>query len=370
MNSPATISVCFISFKAYPIFNPSVEKVFGGAEVDLYLLATELAKDPQYEVSFIVGDYGQPDGEVREGVRLFKAVKSDRFMMLEGAKVWRAMKRADADIYMHEACSLVTALAAAFCRVHGRKFVYRTASSREPDGRYFAEKQIRGLFVKRAFRAADLFIVQNEQDAVNAVRTIGRQAMVIRNACRISSTRSANKDGILWVGRSLPVKRPELFLKLAQALPDKRFVMICPEGVGDWNYESLVQESQGLSNLTFIRRVPFQEIDRYFEQAAVFVNTSDSEGFPNTFVQACKSGTAIASLRVNPDGFLDAHRCGRCAEGDWERFCTMVRELAETETGRELGENGRAYIRQYHDLEAIIETYKRLFIGLAGKIEM
>ncbi len=52
------IRVCFISPKAYPLFNPNVEAVFGGAEVDLYYLATELAKDDSFTVSFITADYG------------------------------------------------------------------------------------------------------------------------------------------------------------------------------------------------------------------------------------------------------------------------------------------------------------------------
>lgn len=366
---PNKIRVCFIAMKAYPIFNPAIEKVFGGAEVDLYLLATELAKDERFDVRFVVGDYGQPDGEVREGVTLYKSVTSDRFMLLEGPKVWRAMKRADADIYMHEACSLGTTLAAAFCKWHRRKFVYRTASSREADGRYFAEKRIRGLFVKWAFRNADVLVVQNEQDADSALRTVGRKPRVIGNACRISPTTNEKKQGVLWAGRSLTVKRPDLFLKLAQECPDKPFVMICQEGAGDSDYTTLVEQAGKIDNLTFIRRVPFGQIDRYFEQAAVFVNTSDSEGFPNTFVQAGQSGTPILSLRVNPDGFLDAHHCGRCADGDWGRFCAMLRELTETPCGRELGQNGQAYIRQFHNIADIIRTYKELFVGLAGRVE-
>jgi len=361
------IRVCFIAPKAYPIFSPVVEKVFGGAEVDLYLLATELAKDERYEVSFVVGDYGQKDGEVREGVRLYKSVKTDRFMLLEGAKVWRALRRADADIYMHEACSLGTTLAAIFCRRFGREVVYRTASSREVDGGYFRHKPFRGMFVKWAFGAANVMIVQNDQDAENAMRTIGREVSVIRNICRVSSEGLGKKEGILWAGRSLRVKRPDLFLELARAFPDRRFVMICQQGSGDASYEQLVKEAGRIGNLTFIRRVPYQEIDRYFERAAVFVNTSDSEGFPNTFVQAAKSGTPILSLRVNPDGFLDAQHCGRCADGDWERFCDLLRELADTPLGAELGRNGQDYIRYYHDIETIIRQYKEMFAGLMEK---
>ena len=66
------IRVCFIILRAYTLFNPDVKDVIGGAEVDLYLLATELAKDKKFEVRFVVGDYGQKQIEVRENVTIIK----------------------------------------------------------------------------------------------------------------------------------------------------------------------------------------------------------------------------------------------------------------------------------------------------------
>ena len=55
------VRVCFVIMKAYPLFNPEIKSVFGGAEVDFYNLATELAKDKNFDVSCVVADYGQPD---------------------------------------------------------------------------------------------------------------------------------------------------------------------------------------------------------------------------------------------------------------------------------------------------------------------
>jgi glycosyltransferase involved in cell wall biosynthesis len=359
------IRVCFVNPKAYPLFNPDIQKVFGGAEVDLYLLATELAKDKRFEVQFVVGDYGQPDGEIREGVTLYKSVRTDRFMMAEGWKVWRALNKANADVYMHEACSLGTTLIAAFCKVYKRRFVYRTASSREANGTYFKKKPIRGIFVRWAFRRADSFIVQNEQDAENARTTIPREARVIRNGCRLRPTAAATKQGILWVGRSEHVKRPDLFLKLAAAFPQTPFTMVCQRATGDDRYDELVRQAHKLTNLTFVERVPFSEIDGYFERARIFVNTSDSEGFPNTFVQACNAGTAILSLNINPDDFLNVQRCGYCARGDWERFATMLEAWFKSGEPEQLGQNGQAYIRTHHNLGAIIEEYKSIFLQTA-----
>jgi hypothetical protein len=62
-NSQRQLKICFIAPKTYPVFNPNVGDYFGGANVDLYYLATEMAKDKDFESSFIVADYGRYDGE-------------------------------------------------------------------------------------------------------------------------------------------------------------------------------------------------------------------------------------------------------------------------------------------------------------------
>ncbi|MBL7215325.1 MAG: glycosyltransferase family 4 protein [Phycisphaerae bacterium] len=355
------IRVCFVSPKAYPIFNPDVQSVFGGAEVDLYLIATELAKDDRFDVQFVVGDYGQPEIEQREDVTLIKSLDVNKNMILQGGKIWKALRRADADIYMHEACSLGTTLIAWFCKMKDRSFVYRTASTREINGFYFREHPICGVFVKWAFKNADFLITQNEQDVQSLMSTLNLPAIVIPNACHIPETLPAINNTILWVGRSLPVKRPDIFIRLAGHFPNNNFVMICPEGTGDNHYKNLLNKAKSFQNLTFLKHVPFHEIDHYFEQAYIFVNTSDSEGFPNTFVQACKSGTSILSLNVNPDNFLDKYQCGFCANGNWDGLTQKLQEWTASEIALKLGENGRKYIEQTHNIRKIIKQYKSLF---------
>ena len=86
MNKPAKISLCFFMKDAYPLFNPSSKGVFGGAEVDLYLIAGELAKNEKYSVKFFVGDYGQPATEERGRVTLVKLKYSD---LNQGLKYWQ-----------------------------------------------------------------------------------------------------------------------------------------------------------------------------------------------------------------------------------------------------------------------------------------
>ena len=327
----------------------------------MYLLATELAKDDRFNVSFIVGDFGQKPVEHLEGVTIYRTLDIKKNFFLHSPKIWDALKQADADIYMSEACSLGTCLNAFFCNRKKKAFIYRTASSREANGTYLKQHFIRGLFVRRAFRSADVLITQNEQDQHALSTTAQLSSIVIRNACKINETQIPRNDTILWVGRSLPVKRPDLLLRLAEQLPEQQFVMICPQGAGDTQYPTLQETAAQSKNLTFLEHVPFHEIDRYFQEARLFVNTSDSEGFPNTFVQACKSGTPVLSLNVNPDNFLHQHQCGFCAEGHWEIFVQKVREWMQSDISETLGQNGQAYIKANHDLNVIIEQYKDIF---------
>ena len=96
------VRVCFVSPKAYPLFNRSVEGIFGGSEVDLYYLATELAKDDNFQVSFITGDYGQHEVETTENVKLIKSTDFDKNAAAGALRIGQALRRAGLRLALKE----------------------------------------------------------------------------------------------------------------------------------------------------------------------------------------------------------------------------------------------------------------------------
>jgi glycosyltransferase involved in cell wall biosynthesis len=361
------ISVCFVMLKAYPLFNPAVKSIFGGAEVDLYLLATELAKDKKFQVSCVVADYGQKFIEQHNDVTVIKSLNFDRNWITWIPSLWRALRYADATIYFREMSSLVTSVVALFCKYHKKNFVYRTANTYECDGTYFRQHFFRGRMFHWSLRQAKAIFAQNITGRDSLQPHTPVPVEVIANAQHIPDLPEKPRETILWVGRSAKVKRPELFLQLARQLPQRNFVMICQQASrdSDNDYDKLLTQANQIGNLRFIQRIPFEEIDDYFQRAFMLVNTSDSEGFPNTFVQACKCGTPVLSLNVNPDNFLDKYNCGLCAGGNWDSLTEMCRKLLDPATSKTYGQNARGYARQNHSITHIVNRYKETFRQIA-----
>jgi len=357
--------ICFVAPKAYALFHPQAEEVIGGAEVDLYFLATELAKDNNFEVSFIVADYGQDEIETIEDVQVLKSFSFKENPLIGAVKIWKALKQVNTDMYLVKSISMGVFLVALFCRMKKKVFLYRTAHTTHCDGRYLKKNPLRGRLFKRALKTAALVFVQNDSDRKALQLTTSVDSIVIPNGHRLGELSKNERSGILWVGRSAAFKRPQLFLDLAKKFPNEKFVFICQQATEDNNYHQLVTRVRQVKNIEFIERVPFAEIETYFQQAKVFVNTSDAEGFPNTFIQACKCATPILSLNVNPDGFLDQYNCGVCCNDDWELFHRSLAELLENEHYKALGSNARKYAEEKHDITRIAPLYKKLFTELA-----
>ena len=159
-------------------------------------------------------------------------------------------------------------------------------------------------------------------------------------------------------------------MQLAEEMPKERFMMICQRATGDDKYEELSARAGQVKNLQFIERVPFAEIGSYFQKAKVLVNTSDSEGFPNTFIQACNYAMPILSLKVNPDEFLDKYNCGQSCNGDFQRLVNSLKFMLAENNFLNLGKNARRYAEQNHDIKKIIEEYKKLFVSVLDEKEL
>ena len=335
--------------------------------MDLYFLATELAKDDNFAVSFITADYDQEKIETIEAVRIIKSLDFKKNPLSGAIRVWQALRKADAQMYMIKTISPGMFLVAFFCRLYRKVFLFRTSNTNTCDGTYLSRHLLLGNVFKWALRTAELVFVQNKTDKENLKRTTGVTSIAISNGHRLAKLARNKHDAILWIGRSAKIKKPELFIDLAEKIPDEKFTMICQRATGDKKYDELLARAKQVANLKFIEQVGFDEIDSYFQRAKVFVNTSQAEGFPNTFIQACRYAVPILSLNVNPDGFLNRYNCGLSCNGQLQKLADSLVFMLEENRYIELGKKAREYVEEHHDVTRIVKQYKKMFMQIAER---
>ncbi len=153
-----------------------------------------------------------------------------------------------------------------------------------------------------------------------------------------------------------------MLLELALNLKSEHFTMICPYNKKDKvEWEKLKQKANDIGNITFIEKVPFNEIQDYFNKAKLFVNTSDYEGFPNTFLQSAQAKTPIVSLNVNPDNFITEKECGIFADGDFNKMVEETKKLLQNEFKLEnKGENCLNYLKKNHDITIVVKQLEQI----------
>ena len=72
------MKACFIDWFAYGLFNPRSKIVFSGAQIQLYLLAQELAKNKKFAVSFLTDNQLINRQDNFNGIKVCQFVQSPK----------------------------------------------------------------------------------------------------------------------------------------------------------------------------------------------------------------------------------------------------------------------------------------------------
>jgi glycosyltransferase involved in cell wall biosynthesis len=366
------MKLCIVNLNFYRLFNPESTAPMGGAELDMYLLATGLAslQDSSGQVIAVTGDWGQQAEEEREGVGLIRGPKLGEGPLLGIFRLWKSLIRANADIYLSSGAGAEVGIIALYCQLYKRRAIYRTAHEIDCNGAYIRSAGIAGRLYRYGLERASAVVVTVASHTELLRRhhpELKVRPLHIPLGIQNALEQHGKKRGVLWVARCDDWKRPEYFLELARALPHHPFTMICPAHPAKPELFAKMQAAaEIIPNLTFIPFVPFHQIQTYFDRARVFVNTSDYEGFTYTLIQAGLANTPVAYLNVNPDGVITAHALGVWAEGDREKLAYEVEHLLTDQKKWHAASTAiRRYVEQHHVIANLLPRWQQLFQGLA-----
>jgi glycosyltransferase involved in cell wall biosynthesis len=335
-------------------------QVVGGAELQQIIIARGLVRRG-YRVSMICLDFGQEDRHEIDGIVIHRAYRPAaglpllRFIWPRLTSIYRCLKRVNADVYYQRAGSVLTGVMAAFCQRHGKKSVFAVAG--DPFIRFRRDRWIYEYGMSRV----DRIVVQNAAQKQFIREHFGRDSTLIPNCYEVSLHQNdLSPRDVLWVSTIRQLKRPELFLDIAEALPNVRFTMVGGKGVGEAPlYEAIKARAELLDNVDFVGFVPYSEVHQYFDNALAFVNTSDAEGFPNTFLQSWARGVPSVSF-VDSGARMSEQPVG-CVVDSKDEMISVIRRLVENDSERlRLGELSKLYVESNHTPDRVLDLYENL----------
>lgn len=288
----------------------------------------------------------------------------------EAAAVWRALRRADADVVVVRTASPAVGVAALYCRRYRRALVFSSSNISDFTLEKMGGRWNRALY-RLGVRLADAVVIQSEDQRELALRPFPSLRRVVRIpsfAEPMAGDVDEPGSAFLWFGRCVAQKQPLLYVELAKAVPEARFTMIpVPEGRDRSLLEELRREGAGVENLELLDPLPHARLAELVARAVAVVNTSTLEGMPNAFLEAWSAGVPVLTLRFDPDGVVARERLGVAAGDSWPRFVSGARELWESRHHRaELARRVRAHVAAEHSPEAAGERWSALLEQVRG----
>jgi glycosyltransferase involved in cell wall biosynthesis len=365
------MKICFVGLHNLSVLAPEFkDRMVGGEPVQQTLLARALARRG-HDVSMVVADLGQADGIQYEGIRTFKAYRPDagvpglRYVHPRWTGLWSALMRADADVYYTSCAGMEVGLLALFCRHSGKRFVFRSASDSDCDKsrllvRYARDRALYAYGLRRA----DAILVQSASQAKSLMRSYGLASRIAGMLVEPPLTVPTHDVDVLWVGNIYRVKRPDRVLWLAARLPHVAFHVVGGAVPGEEALYARMRDARAAcANLTFHGRLSYSDANNLYGRAKLLLNTSDLEGFPNTYLQAWIRGVPVVTL-IDPDRVIEREGLGIAAHAPEQFVGAIATLLGSREGWQEASDRCRRFMaREFGEdriLPAYLDTFSRV----------
>lgn len=392
------MQVCFISYYAYRLFNETSRITFGGNEILYFLMAKELVKDKRFSVTFLLEDdlNSRPKTEIIKGVKLYKTSRdrglvpgknkildlgvtiygrlAERFNSLwqlphkEFFRLGEKLISINADIYVQGSATYELGLLVFWCKLLRKKCVFLVGHDDDVNKTYVKTHKF-GWLYEWGLKHCHLIWCTSKRHQQLLWKNYHRRATYIpywfpqpRKVLPVKK-----RHQLTWIARLDPWKNPEAFLKLAQSLPRQQFLMIASLSEDHPDYwQTIVKRAKKIANLTLKTNVPFSRVLNYYQQARLFIDTSDYGSLHTSHLMAAASGTPTITLFKDPNNSFQEYGWGFTAKGNFNQFNKLVsRALTKPKLWQQLSGRALIFSQTVHNFDDQVDKFKQMLLNLA-----
>lgn len=358
--------ICLISGLLSRYFNDGI--IPGGSELQTLLLA-KLFQEKKFDVTIIT--FGnREETYTKEGLKVYciniagKKIPFIHIFYDLIPNLNKMLKLVDSDIYFQRGAGLISGVIAKYCMNYKKKFIFASSSTNNTNYKFIKETNFRdAYFYKYGLRNASKIVVQSFEQQEQLLKYHSLKSTIIKNILpfEVIENNDTKRDFILWVGSIGRVKQPEYLFDIAKALKNLKIVVIGGSRGDDEYFSYIINSFKKFQNIEYVGRKNRQELKEYYPKGIALINTSEREGFSNTWLEAWAHKVPVISLNVNPDNLLTKNKMGFHSKS----ISKMIEDIdliqKSTEIRNELGKNGLRYVQENHKPEIIFHKYLDLF---------
>lgn len=217
---------------------------------------------------------------------------------------------------------------------------------------------------KLAVRICSSIIVLNKEDQLYYEKLGGQGVVIIPNPIRMPSVISERKKIVLAIGRLVEVKGFDLLLKSWQLIGDTDgwVLYIVGEGGLKDHLQHLICKYNLLESVFLYPAT--DNVDAYYNQAAIFALSSRSECLPMVLLEAASYGMTLVGYDCS-DGvrslIKDRYNGYTIEPGNIIDFAKKLKHLIKNDNLISTMGNNSVIIAQDYSLERIVQQWVQLF---------
>lgn len=346
----------------------------GGAETQQFLFAKTL-QSSGYNVEFIVARPNAftktDDNNLPDWVKVAYSLRSRSSkigFLKDTIKLFFAMKKVKADLFIQR-CSFHDAPRVwLFSKLLNSKFLFWIGSDFNVDIEYQKNNLsfLRRISYQYSLAHSNAIVSQTKKQQNMLLNSFNLSSHIIRNIVQTPYEQDClpSKPIIptaIWGGRINPNKRPELLIELALGLPNWSFIFVAiSDRCLDAQYSSFFQQASSLPNARVMPSLPHEEYIELTSQVHLVLNTSITEGYPNTLLEAFAHAVPTLTLGVDPDNAITSNNLGWVCSGLNSAIQKMQYLFKNQEELTSAGENARLYVQRNHSTKLAIDDLGKL----------
>lgn len=239
--------------------------------------------------------------------------------------------------------------------------------------------RLASTYIKMGERAAatkaDGLVVLSESAQSYFQDVYGRTATFIPNGIEPKQPRPVNQikekwgldagSYLLYLGRLVPEKRPELLIEAFRELDTDKSLVIAGGGSDTSEYEaSLRDAAQSDPRVLFTGFVNGEPLEELYSNCYAYVLPSDVEGMPMSLLEAMAYGRCCVTSDIPECADVLAGNGVTFEKGSADSLRSALRDLlADGDRGRVLGAAAKAYVEKAYNWDSVVERTLAVYGG-------